>query len=181
MLARTLFCFSLIAYFCVVASAQSEQTKSPIAGADRSATGSESSSIMTGSPEDEMLARREIKAAEKERQENLERAREAAQLSVEVHDAFVKNQTLGRVEYKKLERLEKLTRRIREEAGGSDGEVTIENPPTQLETALGRAAELAEAMRKGVEKTPRQVISADVIERTNELLEILHYVRELIR
>jgi hypothetical protein len=180
MLARTLLCFCLLVFFCVAAAAQSGLPKSPIPGADRSASGSESST-MTGSPEDEMLARREIRAAEKERQENVERAREAAQLGTEVHDAFVKNQTLGRTDLKKLERLEKLTRRIREEAGGSDGEVTIENPPRQLETALGRAAEMAEALRKGVEKTPRQVISADVIERTNELLEILRYVRQLSR
>jgi hypothetical protein len=132
---------------------------------------------MTGTPEEEMTARREIKAAEKNRQENLERAREAAQLGSEINNAFIKNQTLGRTEIKKLERLEKLTRRIRSETGGSDGDVTIENPPQKLESALSRLAELSEAMRKGVEKTPRQVISAYVIERTNEVLEILRFVR----
>lgn len=136
---------------------------------------------MMGSPEAEMLARRELRVAEKERQENLERAREAAQLGAEIRNSFAKNQTLSRTEIKKLERLEKLTRRVREEAGGSDGDVTIENPPQQLESALGRLAELSEAMRKGVEKTPRQVVSAFVIERTNEVLEIIRYVRALIR
>ena len=79
-----------------------------------------------------------------------------------------------------MERLEKLARRIREEAGGSEGDVTIENP-RQLEAALGKMAELSEAMRKGVENTPRQVISASVIERTNELLEMLRYVRSFTR
>lgn len=179
MLFRSLFCFCLLALLCGVASAQSGQS-SPLPGADKSASGSESG-LMTGTPEAEMLARREIKAAEKERQENLERAREATQLADEIHNTFTKTQTLGRTELKKLERLEKLTRRIREEAGGSDGEVTIENPPRQLEAALSRLAELSEVMRKGVEKTPRQVISAYVIERTNELLEIIRYVRSFTR
>ena len=178
MLFRALSCFCLLALLYGVASAQSGQ--SPLPGADKSASGSESG-MMTGTPEAEMLARREIKAAEKERQENLERAREAAQLGDEIHTAFTKNQTLGRTELKKLERLEKLTRRIREEAGGSDGEVTLENPPRQLESALGRLAELSEVMRKGVEKTPRQVVSAYVIERTNEVLEIIRYVRSFTR
>jgi DNA anti-recombination protein RmuC len=137
--------------------------------------------MTTGSPVDEMLARREIKAAEKERRENIERAREAAQLGAEIQTAFTKNQTLGRTELKKLERLEKLTRRIREEAGGSSGDVTIENPPRELKSALEKLVELSEAMNKGVEKTPRQVISAFVIERTNEVLEIIRYVRSYLR
>lgn len=128
-----------------------------------------------------MLARRELKFAEKERRENLERAREAAQLATEIQNSFLKNQTLSRTEVKKIERLEKLTRRIREAAGGSDGDVTIENPPRQLDSALQRIAELSEAMRMGVEKTPRQVISALVIERTNELLEIIRFARAMTR
>jgi hypothetical protein len=177
-LSRALFCLCLLALLCGGASAQ---RRSPIAGADRSASGSEASDIMTGTPEAEMMARREIKVAEKERQENLDRAREAAQLAAEIHSAFNKNQALGRTEMKKLERLEKLTRRIREQAGGSDGEVTVDYPSGQLESILEKLAEMSETMRKGVEKTPRQVVSAYVIERTNELLEIIRYVRSLTR
>lgn len=130
---------------------------------------------------DEMLARREIKAAEKERQENLDRAHEAAQLGAEIQTAFTKNQSLGRTELKKIERLEKLTRRIREEAGGSSGDVTLDDPPRELKSALDKLAELSEAMNKGVEKTPRQVVSAFVIERTNQVLEIIRYVRSYLR
>lgn len=176
---RAVFCLCLLVLLCTVASAQRRQ--SPIAGADRSITGSESSEMMTGTPEAEMMARREIRVAEKERQENLERAREAAQLGAEIRDAFNKNQTLGSTDLKKLQRLEKLTRRIREQAGGSDGEVTIEYPSGQLESVLEKLAEMSETMRKGVEKTPRQVVSAYVIERTNEVLEIIRYVRSLSR
>lgn len=171
---RIFFCLCLLAFIFGEVAAQ--QRPSPIAGADRSASGSESE-IMVGSPEDEMRARQGIKYAEKQRRENLERAREAAQLGTEIQAAFDKNQMLSRTELKKLERLEKLTRKIREESGGSAGEVTIENPPHQLKPALGRLAEIVDEMRKGVEKTPRQVISAFVIERTNEVLEVIRYVR----
>lgn len=173
LLSRAFFCCCLLALCGGVAVAQRT------AGDDRSSSGSESP--MIGSPVEEMLARRDIKAAEKGRRENLERAREVAQLGAEIHDSFTKNATLSRTELKKLERLEKLTRRIREEAGGSSGDVTIENPPRELKSALGRLAELSEEMRKGVEKTPRQVISAFVIERTNEVLEIIRYVRSFLR
>ena len=174
MLSRALCCSFLLTLCYGGALAQNRQPQTPIAG-----TGSEP--IMTGTPEAEMLARRDIKAAEKERLENLERAREAAQLGTEIHTAFTKNQTLSRTEIKKIERLVKLTRRIREEAGGSDGDVTLENPPRQLEAALQKTAELAEEICKAVIKTPRQVISAAVIERTNELLEIIRYVRSFTR
>jgi hypothetical protein len=176
MLFRVLCCLGLFALFGGAASAQ----RSPMAGADRSSSGSESS-IMIGSPIEEMMARRDIRAAEKERRENLERAREVAQLGTEIHTSFTKNETLSRTELKKLERLEKLTRRIREEAGGSSGDVTIENPPREMKSALEKLAELSEEMRKGVEKTPRQVVSAFVIERSNEVLEIIRYVRSFLR
>lgn len=123
------------------------------------------------------MARQNIKTAEKDYQENVERAREAAQLSTEIRDSFLHNKAFGRTEQKKLERLEKITRKIRNEAGGSDAEVTIENPPAQMEPALSRLAEISDKLRKGVEKTPRQVISASVIESANEALEVIRVIR----
>lgn len=147
---------------------------------DQDQTSSESK-IALGSPEAEMLARRDVKAAEKEHQENLERARDAAQLSAEIRDAYLLNKSLGRNEVKRLERLEKITRKIRSEAGGSDGDLTLENVSTQIEAAFTRLVEVSEKMRKGVEKTPRQVISASVIDLANEVLEIIRYIRSFAR
>ena len=130
----------------------------------------------------EMRARRDVKVAEKAHQENVDRAQEAAQLGTELRDAFANNKSLGRTESKKLERLEKITRRIRSEAGGSDDRDTnTEKAPTQLESAFSRLAEVSKELRKGVEKTPRQVISASVIERANELLDIITFIRNQTR
>jgi hypothetical protein len=183
MLIRLILFVILLACVPGIARAQSQTpTKNPndSISADKR-TPRSNSDLMTGSPEEEMMARQAIKAAENDYQENVERAREAAQLSTEIRDAFLNNKALGRTEQKKLERLEKITRKIRNEVGGSDGDVTLENPPTQIEPALARLAEISDKVRKGVEKTPRQVISASVIERANEVLEIIRVIRTFTR
>lgn len=130
---------------------------------------------------EEMRSRSEIKYAEKNRMENLDRAREVSQLGGELHNSFSSNKVFSAIDKKKLDRLEKVTRKIRSQAGGSDGDVTIENMPSQVEPALKRLAELSVELRKAVEKTPRQVVSAAVIERANEVLEIIRYVRTFTR
>jgi len=179
---RTLLFVALVA--CAAAEARAQRPKLPDnadVGADQARPGRGRSRIMVGSPEDEMMARQDIKALEKDYQDNVERAREAAQLSTEIRDAYVHNKAFGRTEQKKLERLEKLARKIRSEAGGSDGDVTIEDVPSQMEPALARLTEVSDKVREGVEKTPRQVVSASVIEQANELLEIIRYVRGFTR
>jgi hypothetical protein len=135
--------------------------------------------VLLGSPEVEMRARLEIQRAEKMRRENLERAREVAQLGLELREVYTKNRSFDRPEIKKLERLEKLVRRIRSEAGGSDDDETLEDQPRELDGALTRIADHSVELRKGVEKTPRLVVSASVIERANQLLELINFVRTL--
>lgn len=177
MLIRILISLSLLAAGAISIQAQSRpiNTNNPIS-AERSNSNSSSDGDI-GRPEDEMRARNEIKIAEKERQENLDRAREAAHLGEEIRQAFSKNGTLGPVEIKKLERMEKLARRIRTRAGGSDEDASLDKVPAALEQALDRLAESSEALSKGLEKTPRMVISASVIERANELLELIRFIR----
>ncbi|HUQ32829.1 MAG TPA: hypothetical protein VM095_11990, partial [Pyrinomonadaceae bacterium] len=179
---RTIFLLALVISFNIAAAAQSKEPVSvpptpvdPIS-ADKNSR-NRNSGIMVGSPEEEMMARRDVRAAEKDHEENVERAREAAQLSTEIRDSFLHNKSFSRTEEKKLERLEKITRKIRSEAGGSDGDEALENPPAQIEPALARLAEISDKMRNGVEKTPRQVISTSVIRQANELLELIRYIR----
>lgn len=178
MLLRTLIFFSLLfaGAIGVMAQANPARSSNPVS-AENARPGGSGRSIELGSPEDEMRARNEIKIAEKERQENLERAREVAQLGTEIRDVFSKTSMLGTSEIKKLERLEKLARRIRSNAGGSDDDEPLDNVPASLAPAFNRLAETSEALCKGVEKTPRMVISTNVIERANELLEIIRFIR----
>ncbi len=79
---------------------------------------------------------------------------------------------------KKLERLEKLTKRIRNEAGGSETDPDVKDIPTVVEAAVKQVAEVADGLRKLVEKTPRHVISASVIDQANKLLGLIAHVRE---
>lgn len=134
-----------------------------------------------GPMELEMLKRREIKLAEKEHKDNVERAREVAALGAQLRDSYKENKSLGHEGTKKLDRLEKLTRKIRSEAGGSDEDALIDNLPRELEPALSRLAEESDSLQKVVEKTPRQVVSAAVIEKANVLLQLLKFCRGLIR
>ncbi|MEO8435388.1 MAG: hypothetical protein ABI596_10880 [Pyrinomonadaceae bacterium] len=143
--------------------------------ADKSAPSTKS--IFENEPIEEMHVRRIIKLAEKQHLENLDRAREAAKLSANLKQAFLSTKALDVSDRKKLEKVEKLTRRVRSEAGGSDSEAALERVPSDLEDALSRLADLSEQMRKEVEKTPRQVVSTAVIECANRLLEVLEYTR----
>ena len=173
MLNRTLlFLFAFVALAAFAGAAQAQVTRSPSA-----AEAEADYDTMLGSPAREMRARLEIERSEKLRRENLERAREVAQLGTELRDAFTSHKALERAEVKKLERLEKLTRRIRSEAGGSDDEEPLEDAPSGLDVAMTRIAELSDELRKGVEKTPRLVVSASVIKHANQLLELISFVR----
>lgn len=131
--------------------------------------------------EEELRAKQAIKHAEKGHQENLNRAKEIARLGKELKAAVNNTPLLGRDSYKKIERLEKLTRKIRDEAGGDDQDVDLEKRPSNVPTAVGQIAEAAESLSKDVQNTPRQVVSATVIGNANVLLELIKIVRTLTR
>lgn len=129
--------------------------------------------------EEEMRAKRAIKFAEKEYRENIERAHELADLGSQLRDSFKKNQQLGREDIKKLERLEKLTKAIRNAAGGSESEKESDKHSVSLVVNVKKMLEAVESLADRVEKTPRHVISAAVIDEANVLLELIRLVREL--
>jgi DNA anti-recombination protein RmuC len=128
---------------------------------------------------EEMLKDAEIRRQELTRKENLQRARETAQLGAELRDAFERQKSLGAAEMKKVGRIEKLARAIRNEAGGDNDDEGLKDPPARLETALSRLSEMCEELRKKVEKTPRHVVSAAVITSANQLIELAKYIRTL--
>ena len=131
--------------------------------------------------EEEMRAKRAIKLAEKDHQENLKRANELLQLGKELHETLKGKTTIDRVSMKKIERLEKLTKKIRGEAGGEDEEVNIVDRPTDISSAVAKIAEASESLSKNVQNTPRQVVSASVIGNANVLLELIKMLRGFVR
>ena len=130
-----------------------------------------------GSPESEMRARQALKAEKKQYEENVARAREASYLASEIVRAYEAKKTFNSEDAKKFERLEKLAKRIRNEAGGSDSEPDVKDIPPVMDAAVKRVAEMTDDLRKLVEKTPRHVISAAVIDQANKLLGLLQHVR----
>ena len=130
--------------------------------------------------EEEIRAKREIKIAEKEHQENLNRAKEIADIGKQLKD-FKDNSALDRDCVKKIERLEKLTKKVRSEAGGDDDEITISPRPTDLPSAMKKISEASETLSKDVQNTPRRVVSASVINNANVLLELIRLARGFVR
>ena len=132
-------------------------------------------------PEEDMRVRLAIKADQKQHEETLVRAREASDLGTELLDAYKQNKALNVDEAKKLERLEKLVKRIRNDAGGLNKEEQTGDLPGTLETLIKRLADLTSELRKDVEKTPRHVVSAVVIDRANDLIGLIQHVRKLVQ
>ena len=131
--------------------------------------------------EEEMRAKQAIKFAEKGHQENLSRAKEVSDIGKELKAAVNNATLLNNDSYKKIERLEKLTRKIRGEAGGEDQEVKLPERPSDVPTAVKQIAAAAEVLSKDVQNTPRQVVSATVINNANVLLELIKVMRSLAR
>jgi hypothetical protein len=131
--------------------------------------------------EEEMRAKRLIRLAEKEHEDNLKRAKEISQLGQDLRECVKAKSNLGREDTKKLERLEKLTKKVRGEAGGEDDDVQILDAPSDVPSALTLIADNAELLSKDVQNTPRQVVSASVIDRANVLLKLLKIVRGFFR
>ena len=127
--------------------------------------------------EEEIRAKRMIKMAEKDHQENLDRAKEIQQIGKELKESLQGKAGLDRDNLKKIERLEKLTKKVRGEAGGESEDLTIVNPPKDLPDAGCQIGEKSESLSKEVLNTPRQVISATVISSANVLLELIRIAR----
>jgi hypothetical protein len=130
--------------------------------------------------EEELRAKRAIHMAEKEHEDNLKRAREIKQIGEELRDILKDKSIIDRDSLKKVERLEKLTKKVRSEAGGEDEEVTFENKPSDLCGVVTKIAEASKELSEDVHDTPRQVVSASVIGKANVLLELLKMVRGFV-
>jgi hypothetical protein len=132
-----------------------------------------------GSPEAEMRAKAAIKEEKKRYDEHVERAREVFQLANQVSKSFETRKEFSSEDQKKLERMEKLTKRIRNDAGGSDSDndVDIKDIPSAMVDLIKKAADWADQLKELVEKTPRQVVSAAVIDQANKLLGLVQHIR----
>ncbi len=132
-----------------------------------------------GTPEEEMLMRAEIRREEETHKEMVERADEAVQIGDELLASYKKNNALTHEDLKRLEKLEKLARKIRGGAGGSDDEESLSDPPGQIGDGVTRLAKLTGDLKESVSKSSRLVVSGNVIRRSNEMIELIRHIRTI--
>jgi hypothetical protein len=144
-------------------------------------SGKKDSDVRFGSPLNEMHSKMVIKEEKKRYEENLGRAREVAELAAQLSNSYGSKKSFNSDDKKRLERLEKLTKRIRNEAGGSDSTsgAELKDICTTMVETMKHLAEMAEELRKLVDKTPRQVISAAVIDQANRVLGVTQHLRSI--
>ncbi|HXI26484.1 MAG TPA: hypothetical protein VNG71_21700 [Pyrinomonadaceae bacterium] len=132
-----------------------------------------------GSPEAEMRAKAALKEEKKRYDEHVERAREVFQLANQVNKSYETRKEFSSEDQKRLERMEKLTKRIRNDSGGSDSDddVDIRDIPPAMVDLIKKAVDWADQLKELVEKTPRQVVSAAVIDQANKLLGLVQHIR----
>ena len=172
---------ALATTFSPVAAQSPKPPSTPSSIAAEKALPDETDGQSGNSIADEMRIKRQIKFAEKEHQENLDRAKDASDLGQDLAASFKKKSSLDREDLKKLDKLEKLAKRIRGEAGGGDDDISIDKKPVNLAEAVDCVAEVSATLNDKVQGTPRQVISAIIIDKANVLLQLIRIVRGFSR
>ncbi len=168
---------ALAGFMAASGSSISAQSAKPVTTPlDADKNSAEESSHLS-SLDEELRSKREIKFAQKEYQDNLDRARSLSFLGTVINASFKQKKSLDQEDLKKLEKAEKLTKSIRNAAGGSEDDVKIEKPPKDLASALNMFKDLTGSLKNRVEQTPKHVVSAAVIDEANVLLELIRIVR----
>ena len=178
----------LTAGLFLFASPTSAQTSphpgaSPATDPTQNSSSKDDKDVNFGSPENEMRAKMEIKEDKKKYDEHVARAREVSQLALQLSDSYEKRQSFVGEDAKRMERMEKLTKKIRNDAGGSEADMDadIKDIPADMKSLVKRVGELADELQNLVEKTPRHVVSAAVIGQANRLLGLVQHLREVSR
>ncbi len=132
----------------------------------------------------ESLVKSRIDREKKDFQELLERGDEAAKLSGELNKSFAENKRLTTDDFKKLERLEKLSKKIREELGASNsaGEsLTADSDDEKISSmpdAVDKLKNVSQKLSDELKKTTRYIISAVAIQASNAVLKIVRFIRQ---
>jgi hypothetical protein len=130
-----------------------------------------------GARETDARTRLILKAEKKAYEEHVARAKEASDIAAELKTSYAATNTFNAADQKKLERLEKLTKRIRNEVGGSSMDADPKDLPNTVSDAVNALPDMAKELYDEVEKTPRRVVSASLIEQANKLLAVIQFVR----
>lgn len=133
----------------------------------------------------EMLTDLRVKKAKAEHEEQLERASAIARLSFEIKSDLVSENRFNQSDFQRLERLEKLLRRTRRQAGGGDdAQNTLASNGIyafNFQQALDELNAKACLLEQETRRTSRLVVSIPIIEQTTYLIDLLAYIKSLVR
>lgn len=129
----------------------------------------------------ENLAKMCIAQQKKEYAEMLERGDEALKLSEDLEKSFASGNALSAEDRKKLDRLEKLVKKIRSDLGGDDdgnaNEADEDNTPISMGNAFKVLQENTVKLVSELKKSTRYTISAVAIQSSNMLLKAVRFLR----
>ncbi len=133
----------------------------------------------------ESLAKSRIEREKKDYEEMLRRGEEAARLSEELDESFIQNKSLTAEDRKKLERLEKISKKIREELGGKDADdfENINDSETNSKAfsfseAFDNLKNISAKLSTELKKTSRYTISAVAVQSSNTVLKLVRFLRQ---
>lgn len=127
----------------------------------------------------ESLAKQRIEREKKDYTELLSRGEEAVKLSGELEKSFAQNNQLSADDRKKLDRLEKVVKKIRNEIGAdNDDEIAeVEDKPLSVLNALKALQNNTLKLVDELKKSTRYSISVVAVESSNLLLKVVRFLR----
>ena len=127
----------------------------------------------------ENLAKTRLKAEQEEYKELIKKSEEAAKISQELTETYKENQKLLPDDAKKIERLEKVVKKIRQELGAeddNDSDADIAKPSTLMNTLATIKDKTADLLSE-LKKTSRYSVSVVAIESSNALLRLVRFIK----
>lgn len=125
----------------------------------------------------ESLAKQRIEREKKDFDEMLERGEEALKLTDQLEKSFAEKNQFTADDQKKLERLEKVVKKIRSEMGGDDDDDEVEDKPSSIANALEILKDGTTKLVDELKKTSRYTISVVAVESSNALLKVVQFLR----
>lgn len=129
----------------------------------------------------ETLAKGRIDREKKDYEELLQNGEEAAKLSESLEKTFAESNKLSVEDQKKLDRLEKLAKKIRRELGANDNDnedatEEVENPSSLREAFQALQSSTGKLVAE-LKKTTRYSISVLAVQSSNAFLKVVKFIR----
>jgi membrane-associated HD superfamily phosphohydrolase len=125
----------------------------------------------------ETMAKWRIKSEKKDFEELQKKGEETEKLVDELTESFAEKKKLTADDTVKLEKLEKLVKKIRNEVGAQNDDEDDDDMPKDLVEAFATLHEKTASLLKELKKATRLTVSAIAIETSNSLLKIVKFIR----